>query len=211
MVPTTDEQEPLILSFSPDDDHDPLPHISDDGDDDDDDYDDYEDEGDPTSSLPALSSNVVFMLLLAPCLKLGAMSLATNPSPYGVAFVLVFGVLSFFSRQLLYLLSRYLRTGELGEHLVSFTLAHVPDRDQRTSSWTHSHEIYTGSAGAISSSSPLASALTVYGYCWFLFTSEVSFVLPPKRPSTNITLHKNPCASLDRWFPKHPSGTPVPR
>jgi hypothetical protein len=124
MARTDDEQEPLILAFSPDDDDDTLPHINDDNNVDDD-YDDYEDEGDLASSLPALSSSVVFILLLAPCLKLGAMSLATNPFPYGIASVLVFGVLSFFSRQLLYLLSRYLRTGELGEHLASFALAHV--------------------------------------------------------------------------------------
>ena len=124
---TFNSDAPLILSFSPDNDHEPLPDVSDDDEDEDQLYD--HSRSPSRSSLPALSTSAVFVFLMAPCLKLGAISLANNnsnfPFQFGIASVVVFGLLSLFSRQLLYLLSRYLRKGELGEIVFFFDVMHA--------------------------------------------------------------------------------------
>ena len=73
------------------------------------------------ASWPTLSTPTVFLYLLAPYLKLGAMLLLSNdrhPLKYSVPLVVFFATLSGFSRHILYLLSRHLRKADLGENFL---------------------------------------------------------------------------------------------
>ncbi|KAJ6621795.1 hypothetical protein B0H10DRAFT_2162884 [Mycena sp. CBHHK59/15] len=64
---------------------------------------------------PPMAPSVVFLYLLAPYLKLGAMFLPNTQLPlkYGIPSLLVFAVLSAFSRQIWYMLARYMRKADL--------------------------------------------------------------------------------------------------
>lgn len=63
------------------------------------------------ASVPPLPPSVVFLYLLSPYLKLGAMFLphVDLPLKYGLPPLLFFAVLSAFSRQIWYMLARYIR------------------------------------------------------------------------------------------------------
>jgi len=67
-----------------------------------------------------LTSTTVFLYLLAPCLKLGALLLPNSglPLKFGLPSLFLFGVLSAFVRQIWYMLARYLRRGELEDVVV---------------------------------------------------------------------------------------------
>lgn len=97
-----------------------------------DDDDDDEDEIDAPSplfeirraSIPPLPPTIVFLYLLAPYLKLGAMFLPYTrlPLKYGLSELLVFAVLAAFARHVWYMLARYLRKADI-EDIVLDTFA----------------------------------------------------------------------------------------
>lgn len=71
----------------------------------------------PASTELMLSPSVVFGYLLSPCLKLGAMLVLSSQAPVSVSLpsVLVFSLLSAFSRQIWFLLARYTRKSDIGD------------------------------------------------------------------------------------------------
>lgn len=64
-----------------------------------------------------LAPSVVFGYFLSPCLKLGAMLVLSSQSPVRLSLpaVLVFSLLSAFSRQIWFLLARYTRKSDIGD------------------------------------------------------------------------------------------------
>ena len=107
-----DSSAPLILVHEPDEDDTPF------------DFSDDEDQGDDLvspifeirkASIPPLPPSIVFLYLLTPYLKLGALSIinAQLPLKYGLSSLLVFAALSALARQLWYMLARYLRKADL--------------------------------------------------------------------------------------------------
>ncbi|KAF7314404.1 hypothetical protein MKEN_00913200 [Mycena kentingensis (nom. inval.)] len=66
---------------------------------------------------PAMNSPLVFLFLLSPLLKLGAMLLPNTQLPlkFGIPALFVFAVLAAFSRQIWYMLARYMRKADLEE------------------------------------------------------------------------------------------------
>ncbi|KAI0822056.1 hypothetical protein BC628DRAFT_1392163 [Trametes gibbosa] len=85
-----------------------------------------------TSAIPPLSSLTVFLYLLAPYLKLGALLVpeAGVPGKTGVLAVAVFAVLSAFTRQIWYMLARYVRRSDL-EEIVLETFARGRGKERR--------------------------------------------------------------------------------
>ena len=69
------------------------------------------------SSIPPLPSASVFLYLLAPYLKLGALLVPATGLPVRVAVptLLVFAALSAFARQIWYMLARYVRRSDVDE------------------------------------------------------------------------------------------------
>ncbi|KAG6836837.1 hypothetical protein H0H93_002517 [Arthromyces matolae] len=108
-----DSSAALILVHDEDDHGSPFHLNSDDDDDDDDDRIPQFDVRRP--STPPLSPTLVFLYLLVPYLKLGAMFLPHTETPlkYGLPSSLAFAVLAAFARHLLYMISRYTRAAEL--------------------------------------------------------------------------------------------------
>lgn len=104
-----DSSSALILVHDEDDDSSPFDFT----DDEDDALDSPFDIGRPY--VQPLGPSVVFLYLLSPCLKLGAMLLPnTNlPIKYGLPPLFLFAVLSAFVRQIWYMLARYLRKADL--------------------------------------------------------------------------------------------------
>ena len=109
-----DSSAPLILVHEPDEDDTPF------------DFSDDEDQGDDLvspifeirkASIPPLPPSIVFLYLLTPYLKLGALSIinAQLSLKYGLSSLLVFAALSALARQLWYMLARYLRKADLTE------------------------------------------------------------------------------------------------
>lgn len=102
-----------------------------------DDYDEDLDDGGLTNSTAmdlSLSPSVIFGYFLSPCLKLGAMLVLSSQAPLKVSLpaVLVFSVLSAFSRQIWFLLARYTRKSEVGDMLTeAFFSRHGHDRSKR--------------------------------------------------------------------------------
>ncbi|KAH0586430.1 hypothetical protein H2248_007665 [Termitomyces sp. 'cryptogamus'] len=86
------------------------------------------------TSTPPLSPSLVFLYLLVPYLKLGAMFLPHTETPlnYGLPSLFVFALLAAFARQLLYMLSRYTRSAEL-EDVVLDLLARGRGKERRRS------------------------------------------------------------------------------
>ncbi|KAI0631913.1 hypothetical protein C8Q77DRAFT_1060500, partial [Trametes polyzona] len=84
------------------------------------------------SSIPPLSSISVFLYLLAPYLKLGALLLpeAGVPGKTGVLAVAVFAALSAFTRQIWYMLARYVRRSDM-EEIVLETFARGRGKERR--------------------------------------------------------------------------------
>lgn len=68
-----------------------------------------------SASIPPLAPSVVFLYLLSPYLKLGAMFLPNTglPLKYGIPPLVLFALLSTFSRQIWYMLARYLRKADM--------------------------------------------------------------------------------------------------
>ncbi|KAI0330492.1 hypothetical protein GY45DRAFT_1208512, partial [Cubamyces sp. BRFM 1775] len=85
-----------------------------------------------SSSIPPLSSLSVFLYLLAPYLKLGALLLpeAGLQSKAGVLVVVLFAALSAFTRQIWYMLARYVRRSDL-EEIVLETFARGRGKERR--------------------------------------------------------------------------------
>ncbi|KAI0667744.1 hypothetical protein C8Q78DRAFT_981745 [Trametes maxima] len=85
-----------------------------------------------SSSVPPLSSLSVFLYLLVPYLKLGALLLpeAGLQSKVGVLAVLAFAALSAFTRQIWYMLARYVRRSDL-EEIVLETFARGRGKERR--------------------------------------------------------------------------------
>jgi hypothetical protein len=81
----------------------------------------------PQQSSPVLPSSTVFLYFLAPHLKLGAIVLSNDDLLLEISIpsIALFAALSSFSRHILYLLSRYLRTTELGEDISSSFLVYL--------------------------------------------------------------------------------------
>lgn len=86
------------------------------------------------SAVPPLSSVSVFLYLLAPYLKLGALLVpeAGVLGKTGVLAVVVFAVLSAFTRQIWYMLARYVRRADL-EEIVLETFARGRGKERRRS------------------------------------------------------------------------------
>lgn len=108
---------------------------------DDDDADDLELELDQSdlqlerlrnSPVPPLSSLSVFLYLLAPYLKLGALLVpgAGVPGRTGVLAVVLFAALSAFTRQIWYMLARYVRRADM-EEIVLETFARGRGKERR--------------------------------------------------------------------------------
>ncbi|KAI0647838.1 hypothetical protein C8Q79DRAFT_1008244 [Trametes meyenii] len=85
-----------------------------------------------SSPIPPLSSLSVFLYLLAPYLKLGAFIVpeAGLQSKVGLFAVLVFAALSAFTRQIWYMLARYVRRSDL-EEIVLETFARGRGKERR--------------------------------------------------------------------------------
>lgn len=88
----------------------------------DNDDDEEDDRNDPQFEFrrafcPPLPPSTIFLYLLSPYLKLGAMCLPNTglPLKYGLPALFIFAVLSAFSRQIWYMLSRYIRKADLEE------------------------------------------------------------------------------------------------
>ncbi|KAJ7677420.1 hypothetical protein B0H17DRAFT_1206981 [Mycena rosella] len=64
---------------------------------------------------PPMAPSLVFLYLLSPYLKLGALFLPNTQLPlkYGIPPLIIFAVLSAFSRQIWYMLARYMRKADL--------------------------------------------------------------------------------------------------
>lgn len=86
------------------------------------------------SAVPPLSSVSVFLYLLAPYLKLGALLVpeAGVLGKTGVLSIVVFAVLSAFTRQIWYMLARYVRRADL-EEIVLETFARGRGKERRRS------------------------------------------------------------------------------
>jgi hypothetical protein len=83
-------------------------------------------------SIPPLSPFTVFIYLLSPYLKLGALLLPSYQLPlkYGLSSLLVCAVLALVARHLLYLIARYLRKADL-EDVFSNTFVSAKKRGRR--------------------------------------------------------------------------------
>ncbi len=113
--------------------------------------DDTEDESDlqleriRDSPIPPLSSISVFLYLLAPFTKLGALLVPSADLPLNVAlpaFVL-FAVLAAFTRQLWYMLARYVRRADL-EEIVLETFARGRGKETRRAFLRQLVRFFTG-------------------------------------------------------------------
>jgi len=87
-------------------------------------------------SIPPLSPFTIFIYLLSPYLKLGALLLPYFQLPlrYGLSSLLISAVLAVVTRHLLYLLARYLRKGDLEDVVTSAffsTKKHGKRRERR--------------------------------------------------------------------------------
>jgi hypothetical protein len=84
--------------------------------------------------IPPLGPVVVFLYLLAPYLKLGAMFLPhiALSVQYGIPPLLVFAVLAAFARQIMYMLARYMRTADL-EDVILDAFARGRGKERRRS------------------------------------------------------------------------------
>ena len=84
------------------------------------------------ASAPPLTPFVVFMYLLAPYLKLGAMFLsnADLSLKYGIPALLFFAALSAFARQIWYMLARYFRRADM-EEVILDAFARGRDNERR--------------------------------------------------------------------------------
>ena len=84
------------------------------------------------SSIPPLPSASVFLYLLAPYLKLGALLVPATGLPVRVAVptLLVFAALSAFARQIWYMLARYVRRADV-EEIVLETFARGRGKEGR--------------------------------------------------------------------------------
>ncbi|KAF9468646.1 hypothetical protein BDZ94DRAFT_1183506 [Collybia nuda] len=112
VLATLDSSAALILVHDPEDSNTPFDFSSDDEGDDDGQSPQFDTR---RASVPPLGPAVVFLYLLAPYLKLGAMLFphTTLPLKYGLPPLFVFGVLSAFAKQILYMLARYMRTADI--------------------------------------------------------------------------------------------------
>ncbi|OBZ68807.1 hypothetical protein A0H81_11193 [Grifola frondosa] len=93
-----------------------------------------------SSSIPPLSSISVFLYLLAPFLKLGALLVPDGGLPLKISIpaLVFFAALSAFSRQIWYMLARYVRRAEL-EEIVLETFAR--GRGKETRRWALRHVV----------------------------------------------------------------------
>ncbi|KAF9011145.1 hypothetical protein BDQ17DRAFT_1387605 [Cyathus striatus] len=99
------------------------------------DFSDDEDDVDDDirkASIPPLPPSLVFLYLLTPYLKLGAMFMPYTELPlqYGLPALLGFAAMSAFARQLWYLLARYLRKADM-EEVICDTFAKGRGKEKR--------------------------------------------------------------------------------
>jgi hypothetical protein len=102
-------------------------------DEDDEDYSDDQFPVYPTSpSIPPLPSSAVFIYLLSPYLKLGALLLpsANSQLKYGITALAFFAVLSAFVRQIWYMMGRYLKKVDM-EEVILDAFARGRNRENR--------------------------------------------------------------------------------
>lgn len=136
-----DSTAPLILVHDDDDDEDDRDHerpLTLDFSTDSDDSDDLDDSLSPLYqingklSIPPLPPFTIFIYLLSPYLKLGALLLPYYQLPlkYGLTSILVSAVLALVARHLLYLIARYLRKADL-EEVVSNTFVSTKKRGRK--------------------------------------------------------------------------------
>ncbi|EIN12529.1 hypothetical protein PUNSTDRAFT_118328 [Punctularia strigosozonata HHB-11173 SS5] len=128
----------LIRDESTDSEEDTPTHVPGDGGDDEDYDDEFEDELFPSidhlrsSPIPDLPPTLVFLYMLAPCLKLGAL-LVSNvdyPLQWAIPMLAFFAVLSAFARHLWYMLARYVRKANM-EDIVLDTFARDRRKERR--------------------------------------------------------------------------------
>lgn len=124
-----DSSSALILVHDQEDDNSPFDFDSDDDDEDNSPQFDVR-----RASNPPLDPSLVFLYLLVPYLKLGAMFLPHTELPlkYSLPPLLVFAGLSAFSRQIWYMLARYLRTADL-EDVILDSFARGRGKERRRS------------------------------------------------------------------------------
>jgi hypothetical protein len=145
-----DSSAPLILVHEPDEDDTPF------------DFSDDEDQGDDLispifeirkASIPPLPPSIVFLYLLTPYLKLGALSIinAQLPLKYGLSSLLVFAALSALARQLWYMLARYLRKADLTD-IVLDAFAKGRGKDRRREILRHVVRAGTGLLSVLTAS-----------------------------------------------------------
>ncbi|KAJ7079814.1 hypothetical protein B0H15DRAFT_858111 [Mycena belliarum] len=81
---------------------------------------------------PPMAPSLVFLYLLSPYLKLGALLLPNTQLPlkYGIPPLIIFAVLSAFSRQIWYMLARYMRKADL-EDIILDAFAHGRGKERR--------------------------------------------------------------------------------
>ncbi|KAF7298987.1 hypothetical protein MIND_00846900 [Mycena indigotica] len=81
---------------------------------------------------PAMSPSLVFLYLLSPYLKLGAMLLPNTQLPlkFGIPPLVIFAVLTAFARQIWYMLARYMRKADL-EDIVLDAFARGRGKERR--------------------------------------------------------------------------------
>ncbi|KAJ7643929.1 hypothetical protein FB45DRAFT_823717 [Roridomyces roridus] len=80
---------------------------------------------------PAMAPSLVFLYLLSPYLKLGALLLPNTQHPlkYGIPLLIAFAILSAFSRQIWYMLARYMRKADLEDIVLdAFALGRGKER-----------------------------------------------------------------------------------
>lgn len=124
-----DSSAALILVHEPEDNDTPFDFDTDDEDDDHSPHFDVR-----RVSIPPLPPTLVFLYLLVPYLKLGAMFLPHSELPlkYGLPSLLVFAGLSAFSRQVWYMLARYIRTADM-EDVILDAFARGRGKERRRS------------------------------------------------------------------------------
>ncbi|KAJ6585239.1 hypothetical protein B0H19DRAFT_1250109 [Mycena capillaripes] len=83
---------------------------------------------------PPMAPSLVFLYLLSPYLKLGALFLPNTQLPlkYGIPPLIIFAVLSAFSRQIWYMLARYMRKADL-EDIILDAFARGRGRERQRS------------------------------------------------------------------------------
>jgi hypothetical protein len=129
-----DSSAALILLHDPEDSNDPFNFTDDEDNDRDEDSNLVSPVFDMRKStvFPPLNPSLVFLYLLAPYLKLGALDLLNSrlPLKYGLFTLFTSALVSVFARQIWYMLARYLRKAEITEIILD-TFARSKAKERR--------------------------------------------------------------------------------